>query len=73
MSKSSEHATGPFMASTFQVRQFVCDNFLANRPYMFLWLAKTYVVLAGMYAGQAWGTDYIKAGKEFAMMCKCGT
>eukprot|EP00983_Pelagomonas_calceolata_P003603 117279-Pelagomonas_calceolata.AAC.1 len=50
MAKSSEHATGPscpFMASAFRVRQFVCDNFLANRPYLSLWLGKTYVVPAG--------------------------
>eukprot|EP00983_Pelagomonas_calceolata_P029845 933821-Pelagomonas_calceolata.AAC.1 len=68
MAKSSEHATGPFMASAFRVHQFVRENFLANRPYVSLWLGKTYMVLAGMYAqaGQVWGTEYIKAGKEFA-------
>eukprot|EP00983_Pelagomonas_calceolata_P015144 482419-Pelagomonas_calceolata.AAC.1 len=32
MAKSSEHATGPFMASAFRVRQFVRENCLANRP-----------------------------------------
>ena len=66
MSKSSEHAAGPFMASAFRVRQFVRENFLTNRPYVSLWLGKTYVVPAGMYAGQVWGTEYIKQGKEFA-------
>eukprot|EP00983_Pelagomonas_calceolata_P025068 788163-Pelagomonas_calceolata.AAC.1 len=66
MAKSSEHAAGPFMASAFRVRQFVREDFLGNRPYMSLWLEKTYVVPAGMYAGQAWGTENIKAGKEFA-------
>eukprot|EP00983_Pelagomonas_calceolata_P004109 132923-Pelagomonas_calceolata.AAC.1 len=25
-----------------------------------------HVVPAGMYAGQVWGTEYIKVGKEFA-------
>eukprot|EP00983_Pelagomonas_calceolata_P013556 433883-Pelagomonas_calceolata.AAC.1 len=47
MAKSSEHATVPFMASTFRVRQFVRENFLANRPNVSLWLGKTYVVPAG--------------------------
>eukprot|EP00983_Pelagomonas_calceolata_P006249 206960-Pelagomonas_calceolata.AAC.1 len=59
MAKSSEHAAGPFKASAFRVRQFVCENFLANRPYVSLWLGKTYAVPAGMYAGQVWGTEYI--------------
>eukprot|EP00983_Pelagomonas_calceolata_P013260 422960-Pelagomonas_calceolata.AAC.1 len=53
------------MASAFRVRQFVRENF-QNRPYVSLWLWKTYVVPAGMYAGQVWGIEYIKAGKEFA-------
>jgi hypothetical protein len=66
MTKSSEHAAGPFMASAFRVRQFVREHSLANRPYVSLWLGKTYVVPAGMYAGQVWGTGFIKAGKEFA-------
>eukprot|EP00983_Pelagomonas_calceolata_P003719 121791-Pelagomonas_calceolata.AAC.1 len=70
MAKSSEHAAGPFMASAlkqiFGVRQFVREKFLANRLYVSLWLGKTYVVPAGMYAGQVTGTEYIKAGKEFA-------
>eukprot|EP00983_Pelagomonas_calceolata_P055256 1144068-Pelagomonas_calceolata.AAC.1 len=66
MAKSSEHAAGPFMASAFWVHQFVCENFLANRLYVSLWLGRTYVVPAGMYAGQVWGNEYIKAGKEFA-------
>eukprot|EP00983_Pelagomonas_calceolata_P077403 1153842-Pelagomonas_calceolata.AAC.1 len=54
------------MASAFRVRQFVRENFLANRPYMSLWLGKTYVVPARTYAGQVWGIEYIKAGEEFA-------
>eukprot|EP00983_Pelagomonas_calceolata_P004869 159318-Pelagomonas_calceolata.AAC.1 len=66
MAKSSEHAAGPFMASAFRVGQFVRENFLANRPYVSLWLWKTYVVPARMYAGQVWGIEYIKADKEFA-------
>eukprot|EP00983_Pelagomonas_calceolata_P077727 1153978-Pelagomonas_calceolata.AAC.1 len=66
MDKSSEHAAGTFLASAFRVRQFVCENLLAKRPCVSLWLGKTYVVPAGMYAGQVWGTEYIKAVNEFA-------
>eukprot|EP00983_Pelagomonas_calceolata_P018659 585384-Pelagomonas_calceolata.AAC.1 len=66
MAKSSEHAAGPFLASAFQLSQFVREKFLANRPYESLWLGKTYMVPAGMCAGQEWGTEYIKAGKGFA-------
>eukprot|EP00983_Pelagomonas_calceolata_P012034 385984-Pelagomonas_calceolata.AAC.1 len=40
MAKSSEHAAGHFMASAFWIRQFVHVNFLANRPYVSLWLGK---------------------------------
>eukprot|EP00983_Pelagomonas_calceolata_P033720 1056248-Pelagomonas_calceolata.AAC.1 len=50
MAKSSEHAAGHFMASAVRVSV--------------AW--KTYVVPAGMYAGQVWGTEYIEAGKEIA-------
>eukprot|EP00983_Pelagomonas_calceolata_P101382 1158690-Pelagomonas_calceolata.AAC.9 len=66
MAKSSEHAAGPFLASAFRVRQFVCENLLANRLYVSLWPGRAYVVQTGMYPGQLWGTEYIKAGKEFA-------
>eukprot|EP00983_Pelagomonas_calceolata_P054069 1143555-Pelagomonas_calceolata.AAC.1 len=66
MAESSEHAAGPLMASAFRVRQFVRENFLANRPYVPLRLGKTYVVPAGTYAGQVWATEYIKGGKKLA-------
>jgi len=36
-----------------------------NRPYVSLWLGNLYVLLAGMYAGQVWGTDFIKEDKVF--------
>eukprot|EP00983_Pelagomonas_calceolata_P049603 1141591-Pelagomonas_calceolata.AAC.1 len=54
------------MASAFQVRHFVYEDFLANRLFVPLWLGKTYVVLTVLHAGQVWGTEYIKVGKEFA-------
>eukprot|EP00983_Pelagomonas_calceolata_P013826 443062-Pelagomonas_calceolata.AAC.1 len=66
LAKFSEHAAGPFMASAFWVCEFVRENFLASRPHVSLWFRKTYVLPAGMHAGQVWGTEYIKADKEFA-------
>ena len=32
---------------------------------MSLWLGKTHVLPAGMYAGQVWGTKFIKEVKVF--------
>jgi hypothetical protein len=65
MAKSSEHAAGPFMASAYRIRQFVQEKSLAGRPHVSLWLGKTYVVPAGMYGGQVWGTEYLGQGQEF--------
>ena len=67
MSMSSKHAAGPFMASAFRVRQFVRENSLVTRPYVSLWLEKTYVLPAGMYAGQVWGTDFIEEDTFFTV------
>ena len=54
------------MASAyFRVCQFVRENSLVNRPYVFLWLGKTYVLPAGIYACQVWGTVSIKEEKVF--------
>ena len=61
MIKSSKHAAGPFMASTFgSVSLLVRENSLVDRPYVSLWLEKIYVLPAGMYAGQVWGTELIE-------------
>jgi hypothetical protein len=65
MITSSKHAAGPFMASAFCFRQFVRENFQVNRPYVSLWLGKTFVLPAGMYAGQVWVTVLIKQDKVF--------
>jgi len=39
---------------------------LADRPHTSLWLAKTYVIPAGMYGSQVWGTGFLQAGREFS-------
>jgi len=65
MAKSSEHAAVPFMASAYSIRQFVQEKSLTGRPHVSLWLGKTYVIPAGMYGGQVWGTEYLGHGKKF--------
>jgi len=64
MIKSSKHAVGSFMHLLLS-SQFVRENSLVNRPHASLWLGKTYVLPAGMYAGQVWGTEHIKEDKVF--------
>ena len=56
MAKYAEHASRPFLASAYRIRRFVCEHALADRPHTSLWLAKTYVIPAGMYGSQLWST-----------------
>ena len=43
------------------------EHALADRPHTSLWLAKTYVIPAGMYGNsQVWGTGFLQAGREFS-------
>ena len=65
MSAAADHAVQPFMAAAQRVRQFVHSHALLNRPDTVLWLAKTYVVPAGMYGSQIWGTQYLKQSRQF--------
>ena len=39
---------------------------LEDRPHTSLCLAKTYVIPAGMYGSQVWGTGFLQAGREFS-------
>ena len=36
-------------ASAYRIRRFVREHALADRPHTSLWLAKTYVIPAGMH------------------------
>jgi hypothetical protein len=51
---------------TGYLRRFVQEHALANRPHTSLWLAKTYVIPAGMYGSQVWGAGFWQAGREFS-------
>jgi hypothetical protein len=66
MAKSAEHAARPFLASAYRIRTFVREHALADRPHTSLWLAKTYVIPAGMYGSQVWGTGFLQASREFS-------
>eukprot|EP00983_Pelagomonas_calceolata_P071617 1151332-Pelagomonas_calceolata.AAC.2 len=37
MAKSSEHVTDPFMASAYQIRQFMCEHALRDRLHHSSW------------------------------------
>ena len=41
------------------------ERALPDRPNTSLWLAETYVIPAGMYVSQVWGTVFLQAGREF--------
>ena len=64
-SAAADHALKPMMATTFKVRQSVRDHQLQSRPHVGLWLSRAYVIPAGMYASQVWGTPFLKPGTEF--------
>ena len=68
MAKSAEHASRPFLASAYRICKFVCEHALADRPHNSLWLAQTYVIAAGMYVGQVWGTGFLQADREFSSL-----
>jgi len=64
--QSAKHTTRPFLTSAYMVRKFIREHALAESPHTSLWLAKTYVIPAGMYGSQVWGTGFMQAGKEFS-------
>ena len=64
MAKSAEHAARPFLASAYRIRRFVREHALADRPHTSLWLAKTYVIPAGMYGSQVWAGYWFLAGRQ---------
>eukprot|EP00983_Pelagomonas_calceolata_P022155 695946-Pelagomonas_calceolata.AAC.1 len=67
------------MASAFRVRQSVRENFLANRPYVSLWLGKTYPDIPGMWfqlecmQAKCGALKTLKRARNLQVICKCGT
>eukprot|EP00983_Pelagomonas_calceolata_P037669 1136455-Pelagomonas_calceolata.AAC.6 len=66
MATSAGNASRAMLTSAYRVCRFVREHTLADKPHASLWLAKTYVIPAGMYASQVWGTVFLQAGKEFS-------
>jgi len=62
MSASSEHAAIPMLTAAHRVRGFVWDTALCDRPFASLWLAKAYIVPAGMYGCQVWSSGFLRTG-----------
>ncbi len=62
---SSEHAAIPMLAAAHQIRGFVRDTALCDKPFACLWLAKAYVVPAGMYGCKVWSTGFLREGDVF--------
>eukprot|EP00983_Pelagomonas_calceolata_P004628 150405-Pelagomonas_calceolata.AAC.1 len=65
MAELLENASRAMFTSAHRIRCFVYEHTLAERPHDSLWLAKTYVVPAGIYASQVCGTGFMQAGKGF--------
>jgi len=58
MTASSEHTAIPTLAAAHWIRGFVRDTALCDRLFASLWLAKAYVVPAGMYGNQVWSSGF---------------
>jgi len=64
LNKAAEEAIKPCLASMTRIRTFIQQHGLTHRLHAYLWLFKTYVIPAGMYASQIWATSYLHQGQE---------
>jgi len=62
MTAMSEHAAIPMLAAAHRIRGFIRDTALCDKPFASLWLAKAYVVPAGMYGWQVWSSGLLRKG-----------
>jgi len=65
MTASSEHAAIPMLAAAHRIRRFVLNTALCDRPFGSLWLAKAYLVPAGMFGYQVWSSGFLREGDVF--------
>jgi len=61
---TAEQATRHFHASAYRVRRFVREHAVADRLHISLWLVRIYVISAGIYGCQIWGTKFLQAVRE---------
>jgi len=64
LSTAAEAALKPCIAGTYRIKTFAKDHNLTHRLHAFIWLLKTYVIPAGLYACQIWATPYLRQGTE---------
>ncbi len=62
---SSEHAAIPMLAAAHRICGFVRDTALYDRHFASLWLAKAYVVPAGISGCQVWSSGFLHEGDVF--------
>eukprot|EP00983_Pelagomonas_calceolata_P035803 1120415-Pelagomonas_calceolata.AAC.1 len=60
---SEEHAVRLYMAAQQRIKELVHEHDIRNRPHALILLSKVYGILAGMYACQVWGAEYLREGK----------
>jgi len=65
MTASSEHAAIPMLAAAHRIRGLVRDTALCDKAFASLWLAKAFVVPAGMYGCQVWSSGSLREGDVF--------
>ncbi len=65
MTALSEHVAVPMLAAAHRIRGFVRVTALCDKPFASLWLAKAYVVPAGMYGCQVWSSGFFREGDVF--------
>eukprot|EP00983_Pelagomonas_calceolata_P083578 1156188-Pelagomonas_calceolata.AAC.1 len=60
---TAEYMCAPFPAGCRRIGQFASEHHLTDRPHTMLWLTKAYALPASMYAGQIWGTRFMKGAE----------
>eukprot|EP00983_Pelagomonas_calceolata_P130566 1161696-Pelagomonas_calceolata.AAC.2 len=61
---AAEEALKPCLAGLARVRTVAHQHQITHRLHTYLWLFKTYVIPAEMYASQIWATAYLQQGTE---------
>ncbi len=65
MTALSEHAAIPMLAAAHRIRGFERDTALCDGPFASPWLAKAYVIPAGMHGCQVQSSSFLRKGDVF--------
>ena len=63
---AATHAVRPFNAALLREKEFGIEKRISDRPHAMLWLFKTCVLSAGMYASQIWFMQFLKHDNGFS-------